>query len=434
MIKNIDTQNPWTYEDDLEHFPCIIEWWAFIFFFKTIENNKRWNSKIGFIQRNEKTSFGSMFNFCVFDNSEKKIYDSYSKNYDKKLDSEKGKLHVRYDDCCLKGSYPNYEFFAHDKANNIKLNIKYKAVSIPRWIAQDITKGWLPMGAGFYRYGFIPINEVTGTIEIKNETFHIKGKGYFEHVWGDIWYDNPFSNITSLKRTISIYLKLLKWWLKHQKIKIPDSIQFATENNPIGYDWSWALFDNGWTIFYGNIMSWIMKGPATGILIFSKDGKNYKEFADITFRYIKTQYSKKYDFVYPTEYEIKAINGKETLYLKFKMTADAREYFSKFLKGKYFVGFIICEAPGVVEGYYSDGDKKVKLKGITKIEPQRQVTLLGHNTLKIDFLKPPKGIGVTFDFDSHFLNKKLFINLQLAPRPKIRMNLKRSSDFKKKLK
>ena len=178
-------------------------------------------------------------------------------------------------------------------------------------------------------------------------------------------------------------------------------------------------------------MAWIMKGPAAGTLIFSKDGENYKEFGDITFRYLKTQPSKNFDFIYPTEYELKAKRGKETLYLKFKMTNEAREYFSKFLKGGYFIGFIISEAPGIVEGYYSDGNKKTKLKGIAKIEPQRQVTLTGHNTLKIDFIKPPKGVGISLDLDSHYLSKRLSCDLQLAPRPKIKMKLNKTGGFKK---
>jgi hypothetical protein len=434
MTSNKDVKNPWTYEDDLEHYPCIIEWWAFIFFFKTIENNKKWASKSAFVQWHEKSNeIGSMFNFSIFDENEGKNYGSYSKKYDRKLDSVKGKLEVHYNDCFLKGSYPNYEIFANDKENNIKLNIKYKAISLPHWVGQDVTNGWLPMGTGFYRYGFVPINKVTGTMEIKNKTYQIEGKGYLEHVWGDIWYDNPFSNITSLRRTISIYVKFLKWWLQNHKIKIPSSIQFATESNPFGYDWSWALFDNGWTMFYGNILSWIMEGPVTGILIISKDGKNYKEFGNITFKYIKTQYSKKYDFVYPTEYEIKAKNEKESLYLKFKMTNEAREYLSKFSKGKYFIGFIICEAPGKVEGYYSDGKIKVKLKGIAKIEPQRQISIIGHNTLKIDFLKPPSGIGITFDLDSHYFKKRIFTQIQLAPYPKLNMTLKKIEDYNKNL-
>lgn len=430
MTKKSDVQNPWKYEDDLVHENSIIEWWAFIFFFRSLENNKKWDSKTGFVQWNEKTDIGSMFNFSMFNESEGKSYGIYSKNYEKQLDSKKGMLNVRYEDCWLKGSYPNYEFYVNDKKDNIKLNVKYKAVSLPRWVAQDVTKGWLPMGSGFYRYGFIPINKISGTMEIKNKKYKIEGEGYLEHVWGDMWYDNPFVNVTGMKRAFSIYLTFLKWWIKHNKITIPNSIKYATENNPFGYDWSWALFENGWTLFYGNIMSYIMEGPATGTLVLSKDGKNYQEFSNITFKYNKVKESVNYDFVFPTDLEIKAKNGKEALDLRFRMTADPREYVSKFAKGKYFIGFIIAESPGIVEGFYSDGEKKVKLKGIAKIEPQRQVTIFGHNTLKIDFLKPPNGFGISIDLDTHYLNKRLLFNLQLAPRPKIKFKVNKAKDHK----
>jgi hypothetical protein len=248
-----------------------------------------------------------------------------------------------------------------------------------------------------------------------------------------MWYDNPFVNIKGKKRTLSIYLTFLKWWIMNNKITIPNSIKFATENNPFGYDWSWALFDNGWTLFYGNILSYIMEGPVTGTLIFSKDGKNYKEFNKIYFKYNKTKNSVNYDFVFPTDFEIEARDGKETLNLRFKMTVEPREYLSKFSKGKYFIGFIISEAPGVVEGHYSDGDKEVKLKGIAKIEPQRQVTIFGHNTIKIDFLKPPKGVGISLDLDSHYLSKQLLFNLQLAPRPKINFKIKKTKGHRKNI-
>ena len=72
-------------------------------------------------------------------------------------------------------------------------------------------------------------------------------------------------------------MKLLRWWIKNQKNKITKSIQFSTCNRPPGYDWSWAVLDNGWSLFYGNIIFWITEGPAAGILIFSKDGKTYNE-------------------------------------------------------------------------------------------------------------------------------------------------------------
>ena len=113
--------------------------------------------------------------------------------------------------------------------------------------------------------------------------------------------------------------------------------------------------------------------------------------------------------------EITAKNGREKLHLIFKMTTKTREYVSRFPQAKFWQGFVICESSGVVNGYYQDGDKKTKLSGLCKLEPQRQISILGHNQLRVDFIKPPKGVGISFDLDSHFLKKKISAKLQLTP-------------------
>ena len=249
--------------------------------------------------------------------------------------------------------------------------------------------------------------------------------GYLEHVWGDLFYDNPFFNLIGFKKTIPLYLKLFRWWKENNKLKIPDSIVLSTENNPFGYDWAWAVFENGWSIFYGNILFWIMKGPAFGTLILTKDGQNYKEFVNLSFKYNKMQKSKNFDFVFPTEFEVFARDKEEELKILFKMKSDPIEFISTFPKSKYYLGLVICEAPGIVEGYYSDGKNKINIMGLAKIEPQRQVSILGHNILKIDIVKPPKGIGVSFDLNSNLLKKEIFAGIQLFPRPKINFKTKK---------
>ena len=426
MKKQEEEKNPWTPEDEKDHFPCTLEWWAVECFFESLEDKKKWSLKTVLNEWFErKKDIGSIFNLTLFDEQSGKHVTYFSRSDNKKLNTSKQRFEIQYEDSFIKGTYPNYEMFFNDKKNNIKLNLKYIAESFPHWISQDITDGWLPMGFGFYRYGFIPKNQISGTIQLNDKKFNIQGKGYFEHVWGDFFYDNPLSNILGVKKTISLYLRLIKWWLNNRKFKIPNSITIGTDNNPFGYDWAWALFENGWTIFYGNSLFWFMDGPAVGNLIFSKDGKRYIEFGDITFHYNKIEYSENYDFFYPTEFELTAKHGKEILNLKFKMTQKNREYVSKFPKSKYWLGLVICEAPGIVEGFYFDGNTKVKLTGVAKIEPQRQASIIGHNTLKIDFLKPPKGVGVTFDFESHFLQKKLLLNIRFAPFPKIKFDFKK---------
>jgi hypothetical protein len=85
--------------------------------------------------------------------------------------------------------------------------------------------------------------------------------------------------------------------------------------------------------------------------------------------------------------------------------------------------FFICESPGSVSGYYFDGKKKIDLKGKCKIEPQRQVSRLGHNSLKLDFHLPPRGFGIDIDIDSHYLKKNLTTRFHLLPRPSFKFKV-----------
>lgn len=168
-----------------------------------------------------------------------------------------------------------------------------------------------------------------------------------------------------------------------------------------------------------------MKGPSAGILILSKDGETYEEFCNIDFKYSKTRYSKNFDFFFPSELELTAKKGKEKLYLHFTMTTECMELVSNFSRGKYWIGYVICEAPGKVDGFYFDGEKKVELSGTCKIEPQRQISKFGHNSLQFDFLLPPDGVGISVDLDSHLLRKKISAKIQLVPRPRVNFSFNR---------
>ena len=113
-----------------------------------------------------------------------------------------------------------------NKKKNIELQLKYHAESLPYWVAQQITDGHLPMGLGSYRYGFIPDGNLSGTIRIDEKKYTVEGKGYYEHVWGNFSYTNPFRNISEYKKTLSTYAKLIGRQIVGSKVKIPKSIAF----------------------------------------------------------------------------------------------------------------------------------------------------------------------------------------------------------------
>ncbi|OYT57217.1 hypothetical protein B6U70_02640 [Euryarchaeota archaeon ex4484_162] len=426
MGENREPANPWTADDEKEHFPSLMEWWCAEVFFKTLEDNKKWSLKASFTEwRKKKTvdAIGSIFNMTLFDQDSDKYLIYCARNESEKLISDPDCFYIQYGDSFIKGLYPHYQMRFLDLENHVDIKLIYRGQALPHWVAQDITNGFLPMGLGFYRYGFIPKCEVSGTMNIKNKKFKVKGLGYFEHVWGDFSYRNPLSNPSAFKKTVSTYAKLAGWWIHHHRPSIPKTIAFSTENNPLGYDWIWALFNNGWTIFYGNILFWITEGPIAGSLILSKDGKNYTEFCNVSFRYNKVRYVKEYDFYYPSEIEMHASHGMEKLSLTSRMTVKSREYISEFPHKGYWLGLAICEAPGEIKGHYFDGRKKIKLDGICKIEAQRQISTLGHNSLRLEFLRPPKGVGISMRLKTHFFKKNLTASLQLAPTPNIRFNI-----------
>ena len=87
-----------------------------------------------------------------------------------------------------------------DPINEIELDLKYHTESLPYSVAQQITNGWLPWGLGYFRYGFIPKNEIKGTITINNQKLTIVGKGYFEHIWGEFSFFYLFPSKRSIKK------------------------------------------------------------------------------------------------------------------------------------------------------------------------------------------------------------------------------------------
>jgi hypothetical protein len=426
-------ENLWTAEDEREHPSSTLEWWSVLGFFTSMEDQKHWSIKATFSEGViDRTHFGSLCNIALFNEETNQHYIYIIRHQESQLQSHQDVFDVRHGDSFMKGSYPSYEVHLRDPKNDIEIDMMLHAESLPNQVAKEATNGWLPMGLGVFRYWFIPKTRISGTLKKQGKLFTIEGTGYFEHVWGSFSYRNPLSLRRDLKKTISIYARLILWWLQNQKPSIPSSLMWSTENNPLGYDWAWAVLENGWMIFYGNVLCWLMEGPATGMLILSKDGRNYTEFSAINFRYIKTKFAQNYDFLYPTELEISALHKNETIHLRFTMTADCREYISRFSRGKYWLGFVTCESPGTVVGYYKNNGEKVPLSGKCKIEPQRQASIIGHNSLRIDILKPPRGVGISLEIDSHYLGKKMTAYLQFVPKPILRFSVKKTHNTEKK--
>ncbi len=422
IISKKDKQiNPWTPEDEGDHYPSMKEWWCIQTFFKTLEDNRKWNLKSSFAYELETPS--CFFLYHLFDITSKKFVAGKSLN-DKieKLSHKKNKVDLKYEKNSIKGLYPKYKIHIEDEKKDLIAEINYNAKIYPHWSAQDSTNGYLPFGLDYYRYGWLLNCDLSGSLKFMEHTYKIKGKGYLEKTWGNFSYTNPFQKLSRFKKTISIYGNLFYWWFAHRKPKIPNQIAFTSENNPFSYDWFWGIFKNDWSILYGNSLFWLSKGPAFGVLTLFTEGNKYIDFSDVSFHYNKIKYIEEYDMYYPTDLNLTAKIDDKKIKLRVWPDCEIYEYIEKFKGNGFYRAFILPEIPGKIKGIYTDSERTVKLEGDCKIEQQRQPSKLGHNSLKIDIIKPPKGVGVKVDFKSNYLKKMMLLNLRLAPRPKLKFD------------
>lgn len=430
--KNISRENkeknPWTPEDEGDHYPSMKEWWCIETLFKTIEDNRKWNLKASFAYELETPS--CFFLYHLFDMTSKKLVARKAINDDiNKFTHKKNKVDIKYEKNSIKGLYPDYTINFEDEKQGFSANFNYKAKIFPHWSAQDVTNGYLPIGLDYYRYGWLLNYDLSGNLKLKDKSFKINGTGYLEHAYGNWSYTNPFQKLSGLRKTINTYANLFYWWMSEKKPKIPDRISFTTENNPFGYDWFWGIFENDWSIFYGNSLFWVSEGPAFGVLTLFTEGNHYIDFGNVSFRYNKILYIKDYDIYYPVDLTIFAKKNDKNFKLRVWPVCKEYEYIDKFEGDRFYKAFIMPEIPGRMKGSYTDGKKTIQLEGDCKIVQQRQPSKLGHNFLKIDILKPPKGVGLKIDFESHYLKRKGSALFNLAPHPRFFLNFRKNCSY-----
>ena len=401
-------------ENEGDHYPCSREWWNVDAFF--VANGKNWSLTASFEYEMETPACNLFLTLFNLDDGTCYSLGSYGDEIGALL-HEKGDVDVRYEESWMKGRYPHY--FVHFERGEFIINMRYTAVSPPKFVAEDISNGILPMGFGYYIYGIIPFCIVEGNISINGNTFPLSGKGYYEHVWGNWTYGNPLSNPSNFEKVASAYYHLGKWWLNHHKLSIPSSVTLASDNNMFGYDWVWATFSNNWSLFYGNILFWVMKGPVFGILYLVTSDGEYITFCDIHHEYGKMVYVEEYDVYFPSEIFITAKEGTKKLSLHFSMKTDVHTYWDTNLSSKYWRAIALWEAPGIVNGYYTDGEINITLNGKCEIEPERQISILGHSHMDVNFFTHHHVPAVKIEIVSHPLGIQIEICLlYTSPSPR----------------
>ncbi|KAA0007272.1 MAG: hypothetical protein FE045_00540 [Thermoplasmata archaeon] len=370
------------------------EWWNIDAFFNCGKNF----SVTASFEYERETPAANLF-LTIFDHDSNKVYDlgAYEESIDK-LIVEKNV--VRYEDCWIKiGNV--YE--AYFERKGVELYIKLEAMAPMQKIAAGIASN-LPFGFGYYNYTFISKCMASGWIKIDGSKSNFTGIGYYEHVYGNWSYNKPMRFFSG--NVLKDYMALYKWWRENMSIDFKNFTIWT--NNPFGYDWSWGFFDNGYTLFFGNIPFWIKNVPMG--IIYLYDGKKYHEFKLISYEYMEGKYYN--GSFFPTKFRIKAIDGGSTLILNFEMKYKPHIYEDR-LSSHYWKNLILYECPGTIYGWLN-GSKSIALNGKGEIEIERQNSIFDYALLSIS-LKFPYPFGIELYFLSYLLKLSLSMQLYLAP-------------------
>lgn len=397
-------------ENEGDHYPCGREWWNIDAFFQSAGTN--WSITASFEYELETPACNMFLTLFNLDNETHYSLGSYGDDIGTLL-HKKGSVDLRYGASWMQGRYP--EYVVHFERDVFTIHMQFKAVTPPKFVADNISSGILPMGLGYYIYGFIPFCTVEGTFSVNGRISALSGKGYYEHVWGNWTYGSPLQNSMDIRKVSSAYVRLASWWLSHRRSFIPSSVALSSENNMFGYDWMWASFTNNWSLFYGNIMFWMTKGPVFGILYLITPEGEYITFCNIRHKYGKMEYVEAYDVYYPSEIFITAREESKKLVLHFSMNNVVHTYLDHNLSSPYWKVIALWESPGIVTGYYSDDEHYVTLEGLCEIEPERQISILGHGRLNLYVPHPYNGLGVEAEITSHLLGVRIELDLYLLP-------------------
>jgi len=367
------------------------EWWDIDAFLNADKNY----SITASIEYEKETPAANLF-LTIFSLDENKFYDlgTFEENIDKIL-VENG--YVRFENCWIKTFNPYEAYFSKGK---IEIYLKMERISPLKKVAGEIADD-IPFGLGYYNYTFTSKCMVDGWIKINGSKENFSGIGYYEHVYGNWSYNKPLKFFSS--NIIKDYISLFRWWENNMSIDWKNLTLWT--NNPFGYDWSWGFFENGWTIFFGNIPFWIKNIPLGIIYIY--DGKKYDEFKLMGYEYMKGKYYN--GSFFPEKFKIFAVDKcGNSLTLVFEMTHLPHIY-EDDLSSPYWKKLILYESPGRIYGYIN-GERNIYLSGKGEIEIERQNNIFDYAVMTISL-----NTGINVLFLSYLLGFGFSMELSLFP-------------------
>ena len=371
------------------------EWWNIDAFFNCGKNFSITTS----FEYEKETPAANLF-LTIFDLDDDMHYDlgAYEQSIDKLVVN--GNV-ISYEDSWIKIEPPFYEAYFNRKG--IEVYIKLHSLSPIQKIAGGVASN-IPFGFGYYNYTFTSKCMAGGWIKINGSRQNFTGIGYYEHVYGNWSYNKPFRYFSG--KVIKDYFALYKWWRENMSFDFKNITIWT--NNPFGYDWSWGFFDNGYTLFFGNIPFWIKNIPMGIAYIY--DGKRYHEFKLTDYDYINGEYHN--GSFFPTKFRMYGRNRNESLVLNFEMMHSPHIYQDK-LSSHYWKNLLLYECPGIIYGWMN-GSKSIFLNGRGEIEIERQNSIFDYALLSLSF-KFPYPFGIEIYFLSYLIKIAIQLELYLAP-------------------
>jgi len=435
LFSSVD--NPWTSEDEGDHYPCGCEWWMF-YVALDLADGTHWDASSTFQYSTRQNENGTELAerqqlMYYFDRDNKKCYDFSSYTYkEDPFTFKKNVVDLKFYNSTIKGLYPNYIIHIEDEEQRFILDIELNASSLPHWAAEEAANGYFPWGLGLAKYGFITKLNASGNLTIEGVKSSATGIGYFEHAWGNFSYNmgKPISKIKEFMKNLPIFIRFAKWFLSEQTYNKPQTLMFSTDN-VFGYDWIWAAFDNGWSLHSGifHLFDCVEEGPAPGVVSLNTDKETYYDFADISVKYTRRFYVEQADAYLPLDIEITAIKGDKTLHLICNSTTEPFSEINMYPMSRFSCGNSALQTAGVIEGYYKDKEQNVSLHGVCTIGPFRDFLYTKYNSLKITVLRPPQGLGFSVELVSHLLGYEMLYKMQLRPYPDFQFYIRRCPDI-----